>query len=163
MSTHKTLLKRNWGYYMAKLFQITNWLILSSCIFLTGCGPSTQSAGPVFEGAWVRAIPPGMNMTAGFGKLSNPEPATIEITSFTSPSFSDVSLHRSELVDGISKMREVPVLTVEAGATVVLESGGYHLMLMMPSGEIQPGHTVVIEMVIADGRSFNFEMRVVRR
>ncbi len=163
MSTYKTLLKRNWGYQVAKIFRITYWLILGACIFLAGCGPSARSAGPVFEDAWVRAIPAGMNMTAGYGKLSNPERATIEITSFTSPSFSDVSLHRSELVDGFSMMREVSVLPIAAGATVLLEPGGYHLMLVMPSGEIQPGHAVVIEMATADGRSFSFEMQVIRR
>jgi copper(I)-binding protein len=148
---------------MAKLLRMPVWLMLSAGIFLAACGSSVQSTGPVFEDAWVRAIPPGMKMTAGFGILSNPEPAAIEVTSFASPSFGDVSLHQSELLDGISKMREVPVLLIAAGATVVLEPGGYHLMLMMPSGDIQPGQTVVIELGIADGRSFNFEMKVVRR
>jgi len=64
-----------------------------------------------------------MKMTAGFGVLNNPESATIEITSFTSPSFGDVSFHRTELVDGLAKMREVPVLSIEPGATVVLDCG----------------------------------------
>jgi len=104
-----------------------------------------------------------MKMTAGFGMLSNPGPAAIEITSFASPSFADVSLHRTERVGGVSKMREVPALSIAAGATVALEPGGYHLMLMMPSGEIQPGHTVVLEMATADGRSFSFELPVERR
>jgi copper(I)-binding protein len=136
------------------------WLVLSSSIFLAACGPSTQGAGPVFEDAWVRAMPPGMKMTAGFGKLSNPEPAAIEITSFASRSFADVSLHRTEVHDGISKMREVPVLSLAAGETVALEPGGYHLMLMMPTGEIQPGQSVEVEMTTSDGRSFSFEMPV---
>ena len=104
-----------------------------------------------------------MKMTAGFGVLSNPEQAAIEITSFTSPSFGDVSFHRTELVDGIAKMREVPVLSIEPGATVVLEPGGYHLMFMMPSGDIQPGQVIVVEMIAADGHSFSFDMPVERR
>ena len=104
-----------------------------------------------------------MKMTAGFGVLSNPEPAAIEITSFTSPSFADVSFHRTELVDGVAKMREVPVLSIAVGATVVLEPGGYHLMFMMPTADIQPGQVIVVEMTTADGRSFSFDMLVERR
>ena len=102
-------------------------------------------------------------MTAGFGVMNNPGSAAIEITSFTSPSFGDVSFHRTELVDGIAKMREVPVLSIAAGATVVLEPGSYHLMLMMPFGEIQPGQAITLEMTTADGRSFSFEAHVERR
>jgi copper(I)-binding protein len=143
--------------------RIPAWLLFGACIFIAGCGPSPESTGPVFTDAWVRAIPPGMKMTAGFGILSNPESAAIEITSFTSPSFGDVSFHRTELVDGISKMREVLVLSIAAGATVVLEPGAYHLMFMMPSGDIQPGQVIVVEMTTAEGRSFSFDMQVERR
>jgi copper(I)-binding protein len=143
--------------------RIPAWLLLSACIFISGCESSSESTGPVFADTWVRAIPPGMKMTAGFGVLSNPEPATIEITSFTSPSFADVSFHRTELVDGVAKMREVPVLSIAAGATIVLEPGAYHLMFMMPSEDIHPGQVIVVEMIAADGRSFSFDMLVERR
>ena len=137
--------------------------MLGAGIFLSGCGPSEKTAGPVFEGAWIRAIPPGMKMTAGFGTLSNPGSAAIELTSFTSPSFADVSLHRTELEGGISKMREVPALSIAAGATVVLEPGSYHLMLMMPVAEIQPGQLIAVEMRMANGASITFDMPVERR
>jgi copper(I)-binding protein len=148
---------------MTIYLRIPAWLMLSACIFIAGCGPSPESSGPVFTDTWVRAIPPGMKMTAGFGVLSNPGPAAIEITSFTSSAFGDVSFHRTELVDGISKMREVPVLSIATGATVVLEPGAYHLMFMMPTGHIQPGQVIVVEMITVDGRSFSFEMPVERR
>jgi len=102
-------------------------------------------------------------MTAGFGLLRNPAGESIEIVSFTSPEFGDVSLHRTELTDGVSKMLEVRSLSIGAGETAVLEPGGYHLMLMMPAVEIQPGHTVTIELDTADGRRFSFSVPVERR
>jgi copper(I)-binding protein len=148
---------------MTIFLRIPAWLLLGAVIFIASCGPSAEDTGPVFTDAWVRAIPPGMKMTAGFGVLSNPGPAAIEITSITSPSFGDVSLHRTEVIDGVSKMREVPVLSVAAGASLVLEPGAYHLMFMMPSADIQPGQVIVVEMTTADGRSFSFEMPVERR
>jgi len=143
-----------------KMIRIPSWWLLGLGIFLVGCSPADRDSGPDFEDAWIRDIPPGMKMTAGFGKLSNPEPAAIGITSYSSPDFADVSLHRTEMVDGMSKMREVPLLTIPAGETIELAPGGYHLMLMMPSGEVREGQTIRIEMSAGDGRTFGFDVPV---
>lgn len=116
-----------------------------------------------FEAAWVRALPPGMHMTAGFGTIGNPGGEAIELTAFSSPQFGDVSLHLSETVDGVSRMREVPSLRVEAGASVELKPGGYHLMLMQPAAPLQDGQSVTVTMTTADGREFHFEVPVERR
>ena len=148
---------------MTKLIRIRSLLILAAVVFLSGSGCSSHGEGPAFEEAWVRAIPPGMKMTAGFGRLSNRGSKVIEFNAFSSSSFDDVSLHRTELHDGISKMLEVPVLSIEAGETVVLEPGSYHLMLMMPRVEIQPGQLIDIEMIASDGRSITFQVPVEER
>jgi len=149
---------------MAKKIQSKFFGMLVVCLLAAACdGSSGASTEPVLKDAWIRALPTGAGMTAGFGTLENPGPAAIEIRSFTSPSFGDVSLHRTELVDGMSKMREVPVLSIPAGSSVVLEPGGYHLMLMKPAEEILPGKTVTVEMEAVDGRRFNFAVPVERR
>lgn len=116
-----------------------------------------------FDGAWVRALPPGMGMTAGFGTLVNSGDEPLEITAFTSPQFAEVSLHRTETVDGVSRMREVPTLRVEADASVQLAPGGYHLMLMQPTGPLATGQTVTVRMATADGGDFEFQVPVERR
>ena len=79
-----------------------------------GCSPG-GSTDLAFEDAWVRPLPPGMKMTAAFGKIKNPGSEAIELVSFSSPFFGDVSLHRTELVDGGSKRREGPMLAIPAG------------------------------------------------
>ena len=116
-----------------------------------------------FDGAWARAMPPGMKMTAGFGQLRNRGSEDIEIIAFASPHFGDVSLHRTELQDGVSRMREIPSLVISPGATVELEPGGYHLMLMGPLAPLAEGQVVIIEMIAADGRVFRFELPLERR
>ena len=149
---------------MAKKVQSTFLGLLTACILAaTACDDSRINSGPTLKDAWIRALPTGSGMTAGFGTLENPGPGAIEIRSFTSPSFGDVSLHRTELVDGVSRMKEVPALSIEAGSSIVLEPGGYHLMLMMPVEDIMPGKTVTIEMTAADGRHFSFVVPVERR
>jgi copper(I)-binding protein len=138
-------------------------LVLLVAILLAACGSADENSSLSFEGAWVRAMPPGMKMTAGFGQLRNSGSEVLEISAYSSPSFGDVSLHRTELVDGVSKMREVAELVIDPGGEVLLEPGGYHLMLMMPTGDIQPGQVVRLEIDSADGRRFGFDMQVERR
>jgi len=132
-------------------------------ILLAACGPKQGPANLVFDQAWVRPLPPGMKMTAGFGALHNTGDGAIVLVSFSSPSFGDVSLHRTEQVDGVSKMRAVPELTVAAGEEVLLEPGGFHLMLMMPRSEMKSGQHVTLEMASDDGRRFVFEVPIERR
>lgn len=152
---------------MLKFFRLlsagrfTSWT--AGLICWIAAGAALAEARLAFDAAWVRALPPGMHMTAGFGTISNPGGEAIELTAFSSPQFADVSLHRSETVDGVSRMREVPSLRVEAGASVELKPGGYHLMLMQPAAPLQAGQSVNLVMTAADGREFSFEVPVERR
>ena len=146
-----------------KIFRISLWLALIATIFLAACNRGDDRTGLDFEQAWVRPVPPGMKMTAGFGTLHNQGSKAISLTSFTSESFGDVSLHRTEKVDGVSRMREVGELLIEPGDRALLEPGGYHLMLMMPSEEVQPGMIVTVTISASDGRSFRFNVPVERR
>jgi copper(I)-binding protein len=126
-------------------------------------GPALGEELLRFEEAWVRALPPGMKMTAAFGRLQNRSGRQIELTQFSSPQFGDVSLHRSETIDGVSRMREVDSLPLAAGEMVELEPGGLHLMLMMPIAASPVGETVVLVMTSSGGESFRFEVPVERR
>ena len=144
-------------------FRISFWMALCFTMVLAACAPANEQSGPVFEDAWVRPLPPGMKMTAAFGTLINPGEKPIVFNSFSSPSFGDVSLHRTQRVDGVSKMRELDELRVAPGESVLLEPGGYHLMLMMPGSDLEPGQTVKIMMSTDDGHSYGFEVPVERR
>lgn len=137
--------------------------LLSGVLFLAAFTSAAADQGLEFSDAWVRAMPPGAGMTAAFGRLVNGGQEALEITGFTSPSFGDVSLHRTELVDGVSKMREVPALSIAPGEVVELKPGGYHLMLMMPKEEFLPGGHITVVMTASGGSSFRFDLPVQRR
>lgn len=128
---------------------------------LSGCSqPATE---PVFEEAWIRAIPPGIKMTAGFGKLHNGTASAINIESFSSPFFRSVSLHRSEVVEGVNRMEEVDGYKLCVGETLDLAPGGYHLMLMMPLQSIVNGQVVPLQLLAADGSTYTFDVAVEKR
>jgi len=136
------------------LFLLPVWLI---------AGEGRAEDRLVFADAWIRAMPAGMGMTAAFGRLTNTGATELELVSFSSPSFGSVSLHRSERVDGVSRMREVDSLRLDAGQTLELAPGGYHLMLMSPTASIAPGEEVPVEMTGAGGERFRFRVPVERR
>jgi len=136
---------------------------LAALFSLWGCAVTAGESELAFDDAWVRAMPPGMKMTAGFGQLRNRGSEDIEITAFASPHFGDVSLHLTELEDGVSRMREIPSLVISPGATVQLKPGGYHLMLMAPGAALVPGQQVIVQMTAADGQVFHFDLPVEQR
>jgi copper(I)-binding protein len=137
------------------------WIALvSSCIILA-CTPQDEEPHLNFENAWIRALPPGSMMTAGFGSLINAGDVDLEIGAFSSPVFGDVSLHQTIDKGGVSHMQSVPELSLAAGATLTLEPGGYHLMLMKPGQDVSDG--VQIDIEVADGTIFSFELPIERR
>ena len=135
--------------------------LIAAGLLLAACSRPQAENPLVFQEAWVRAMPPGSMMTAGFGRLVNITGAELEITGYTSPQFDDVSLHHTALEDGVSRMNEVPALNIPAGAEIELAPGGYHLMLMKP---VQT-YTDMVELhiEISGGRQFSFELPVERR
>ena len=100
-------------------------------------------------------------MTAGFGRLVNGGREDLEIIAYSSPQFASVSLHRSLLEAGVSRMEDVPVFDLLAGTELELAPGGYHLMFMRPLGQIPD--TIVLQIEVAGDRHFSFEMPVERR
>ena len=102
-------------------------------------------------------------MTAGFGRLVNHTQLKLEITAYSSPSYGGVSLHETVIENGVSRMREVPALSIPPGAEVKLAPGGYHLMLTKPNQALEPPDRVVLQMKDAEGQSYSFELPIERR
>jgi copper(I)-binding protein len=138
-------------------------LCLSVLVWLLAAGPALAADGLSFDHAWIRALPPGMQMTAGFGVLQYRGAEPVELTAFSSPQFGDVSLHLTETTDGVNRMREIPSLRLEPGAAVELAPGGYHLMLTMPQESFRPDQPVTVVVTTAGGEAFSFTVPVERR
>ena len=100
------------------------------CLLLQACG---QSGPPLVARDIVILEPlPGRQMSAGYLALTNNTDTDILITRVDSPEFARVEIHESTVEDGIARMRRLPELLIPANASVTLEQGGKHLMLMRP-------------------------------
>ena len=118
---------------------------------------------PRFSEGWIRLAPGGgiaMAMLAGYGRIENSCTTSVSVVGASSPVFGDVSVHRTSLVDGVSRMRPVPALAIAAGQAATFAPGGLHLMLMRPSHPLEAGAVVPISLRLADGREVRGELTV---
>jgi copper(I)-binding protein len=123
-------------------------------LLLVAASAQARDCTPQVRYGWIRLAPDGvaMPMLAGFGRIENRCPKPIVVESASSEVFGDVSLHRTSVVDGISRMRALPALPIAADAAATLHPGGLHLMLMQPTTTLKPGTTVRIVFRLQDGR-----------
>lgn len=132
--------------------------LLSLCLPLSACA---RDCAPQIKEGWIRLMPEGTAMQAGFGRIDNrcPMPATIVFAS--SAAYGRVELHESKTVSGISRMRAVPELRIAPDGAAVLQPGGLHLMLMQPKAALKAGSRVAMEFELKDGRKLlgEFEVR----
>lgn len=101
--------------------------IVSACD--SGSGPPVVASNVV-----VTAPGAGMTMAAGYLEISNRSGSDIRITRVSSPDYEAVEMHETTVEDGIARMREIAMLEIAKGETVIFERGGKHLMLMKPVG-----------------------------
>ena len=100
---------------------------------------------------WVRLLPGGMPMQAGFGRIENNCAVPVTIVAARSAAYGSVELHETRIVDGVSRMRAVPELRIPPEGSAVLKPGGLHLMLMQPHKPLKAGSKVAIEFELRDG------------
>lgn len=141
------------GRSMSKTFLML-WLC---CVAL---GAAAQDCRREVRHGWIRLVPGGMPMHAGFGRIENGCETPVAIVAASSSAYDRVELHRSTLENGVSRMRAVPELRIAAGKAAVLQPGGLHLMLMRPGSELAPGDRVRISFELADGGRLDGEFEV---
>ena len=74
-------------------------------------------------------MPPGQNLTAAFVSLKNTTKNTCRLLGASSAVADKIQIHAHFHKDGMMSMRPVKGIDIEAGKTVSLQPGGYHLML----------------------------------
>ncbi|KAA2285708.1 copper chaperone PCu(A)C [Arenimonas fontis] len=131
-------------------------------IALSSVAVAEPGCRPLVERPWVRAAPPGAAALAGYLVLRNPCDAVVEVVDVESLDFGAPMIHRTEEIDGISRMREAGRLVLAPGESLAFEPGGLHLMLMKPLRPLSEGDVVRIRLVLADGRRLYAEYPVRR-
>lgn len=119
-------------------------LVLAPCAFAAGqLGVSN---------AWIPQAPPGVDMLAGYLTLKNSGDEPISILATQSDRFRTVTVHQTVIENGVSRMRELNHLEIAPGQEIKFAPGGFHLMLMQPRKEVNPGDRIEITFMLSDGQ-----------
>ncbi len=110
--------------------------------------------------AWIREMPPGPQLTAGYLVLNNNDNQAITIEGFSSSAFARVELHESLQQNGVMQMRKMDKLVVPAAEGLALQPGGWHLMLFEPTQTPAAGQVIPLTLHCgSDEISVNAEVR----
>ena len=113
---------------------------------------SAATCLPEVRQGWIRLLPGGMPMHAGFARIVNRCTRPVALVSARSPGYASIELHETRNIAGVMRMRELPAVRIPAGESVTLKPGGIHLMLMDPVRPLRPGNRVAIVFVLSDNR-----------
>ncbi|HEY5718157.1 MAG TPA: copper chaperone PCu(A)C [Motiliproteus sp.] len=101
--------------------------------------------------AYVRATPPSVSNSAGFMVLYNHAAQPLTLTGAHTPRAKASELHSHVNDNGVMRMRQVEGIELPPHGRVVLQPGGYHLMLLDLTQPLQEGETVAVELTFSDG------------
>ena len=128
--------------------KLKTWLL--TCSLLITSLPAL-AAELVKHDAWVPEMPPVSRVHAGFGLFHNMTNQAVVITAISSPDYDHVEMHLSKEVNGMARMIPQKSLKVEAMGDLVLQHGGYHLMLFKPKHRLKQGDVISLQFSYDDG------------
>jgi len=124
--------------------------------------PASAFAELEFSDAWIKNLPSSIPVRAGYMTIHNTGPGKQGIVAVRSEAFDSVEIHRSFTQDGMMRMEAIERIEIEADASVQLEPGGLHMMMMMPKEATSPGDEIVIFIELDDGSEQSLTMTVVK-
>ena len=128
------------------------YLILVGLTFpLTQIADASGPAGVSVRDAWVREMPPGVTVMAGYMALKNNTSRPQLLVAASSSSFKSVMFHRTVVKDGMAAMEHAPQIELSPNAGLLFAPGGYHLMLMNPKRTLRAGDRVAINLKFRSG------------
>tara|TARA_Y100001960_G_scaffold128944_1_gene137303 strand:- start:778 stop:1239 length:462 start_codon:yes stop_codon:yes gene_type:complete len=108
----------------------------------------------------VRMVPPGQSVSAAFMILHNHGMEDRTVVAASSDVADAVELHHHTMEDGMMKMRRVDAIVVPGHGEVVLQPGGFHMMLIGLTRSLEMGEKIAIELEFADGERLSIEAPV---
>lgn len=97
--------------------------------------------------AWARTTPPGATMGVVYFRLHNGSARSDRLLKLRTSIAAGAQVHRSEIVEGMARMREVAVLHVAPGEKVEFAPGGLHVMLTGLKRPLRAGQVFELELL----------------
>jgi len=107
---------------------------------------------------WVRATVPAQKASGAFMTLTAARPA--RLVGVSSPVAGLVELHEMKMDSDMMRMRHVDALDLPAGQSIVLQPGGYHLMLLDLKQPLKAGDKVPLTLEFEDAHKARSKITV---
>lgn len=91
---------------------------------------------------WTRATAPKATTAAGYVTITNHGTAPETLTAVSMAGAGHSMLHQTLTQKGVARMEHQDSITIPAGATVTLEPGSYHIMVMQLTEPYKAGDTI---------------------
>jgi copper(I)-binding protein len=147
--------------HIAPAIALIALIVVSSALPDRTSADSPAGAKPTIQvlAAWVRWLPAGLPR-AGYLTLANTGDKALRVVAVSSPSYRDVSLHRTVTHGDVEDMVPVKELTLEPHKTLEFETTGYHLMLMQPTASADTSTRISIALQFSDGSVLTVPLEV---
>lgn len=108
---------------------------------------------------WIRPAPPNAPL-AGYMTLENHSAARRTLMAASSREFGQVTIHRTQQVDGVVTMKDLAGIGIAAHGKLVFEPGAHHLMFEQPKRPLRAGDSVSVVLRFSDGSAVPVTFRV---
>lgn len=145
------------------LIRRTLFLLAASAAWAAAAQAHDYKLGDIeISHPWARATPPGAPTGGGFLKLTNNGKLSDRFVGARSAMAEAVQIHESRMEGNIMRMRELDHgLEIQAGASVTLAPGSYHLMLIGLKSPLKEGTRVPLTLIFEKAGSIDVELAVV--
>jgi copper(I)-binding protein len=122
-------------------------------------GLAAQPAhGIAVSGAWARATPPGVRVTAAYMTITNRGARPDVLVGASSPAAAAVQLHRTSMENGMARMRPAGTISLAPGTTLRVEPGGLHWMLHGLRAPLAAGQTLALTLRFRDAGDITVQL-----
>ena len=117
--------------------------------------------GVSVDDVWIRLVGPAAKSGAVYGEIENYTDRDIRLIEVSTPVARRAELHRTEMSDGVMRMRPVEGgIVIPARGEFYLRPGGHHIMLMGLVGPLAPDAPVQVAFTFDTGVTVTVSARL---
>ena len=119
-------------------------LLTASLLFVS----LAATAEIIIKDAWVRTTVAEQKVTGAFMQITSDK--AVKLVAANSPAAETTEVHEMSMQGDVMKMRQVNEVVIDAGKSVELKPGSYHIMLMNLKKPVQAGSIVNLNLEFLD-------------
>jgi copper(I)-binding protein len=138
-------------------------LLAAGCL-AAGAAAQPYELGPLtIDHPWSRPTAPGMPMGVAYFSVTNHGSAPDVLLGASTPAAASVQMHQTTFSEGMARMRPLTEIVIAPGATVRIEPGGIHLMLVDLKAPLELGKSVPLELQFRTAGKITVQLSVEAR